>query len=226
MATTSNKEDQKGHQWFIVGRWQEYGGETRANGIRLAAIGAFYAIELLNYYGVRQGAFEIPAAVGLRFHQTVTGVAGAWTLIAVGVAIALRRGFFPPSLKYMVTGCDIAVLTGILLVADGPRSPLIVAYFLVIAVAALRFQLRLVWFATLGSMVGYLVLLGYARWFAGREESLFGPRDVSVPRYQQLIFLLALALLGVVLGQIIRRVPALAEDYARRLQSVSDRTIV
>jgi O-antigen ligase len=112
------------------------------------------------------------------------------------------------------------------MVADGPRSPLVAAYSLVIAVAALRFRLRLVWFATLGSMAGYLVLLGYARWFAGRDESLFGPRDLSVPRYQQLIVLFALALLGIVLGQMIRRVRALAEDYARRLQSVKEKTVV
>jgi hypothetical protein len=226
MSPSSNKEDESRHQWFIVGRWQEYGGEARANIIRLAAIGGFYLIELLNYHGLRLGTFQIEPGVNLHFHQTVTALAAAWTLIAIGVFIALKRGFFPPALKYVVTGCDIAVLTGILMVADGPRSPLVAAYFLVIAVAALRFQMRLVWFATLGSMAGYLVLLGYARWFAGREESLFGPRVVSVPRYQQLIVLLALGLLGIVLGQMIRRVRALAEDYARRLQSVKEKSAV
>jgi len=226
MSPASHTDEHHRHQWFVAGRWQEYGGEARANVIRLVAIGGFYLIELLNYYGVRLGPLEIEPGVSKQFHQTVTALAAAWTLIAVGVFIALRRGFFPSPMKYVVTGCDIAVLTGILMVADGPRSPLVVAYFLVIAVAALRFQLRLVWFATVGSMAGYLVLLGYARWFAGREESLFGPRDLSVPRYQQLVFLLALALAGVVLGQIIRRVRALAEDYAVRLQSVKGTTVV
>jgi hypothetical protein len=222
MSSSPSMEDQLSHQWFIVGRWQEYGGEARANVIRLAGIGGFYLIELLNYHGFRLGAFEIESGVTEEFHRTVTALAAAWTLIAIGVFIALQRGFFPPALKYVVTGCDIVVLTGILMVADGPRSPLVAAYFLVIAAAALRLQLRLVWFATLGSMAGYLMLLGYARWFAGREESLFGPRDLSVPRYQQLIILLALGLLGIVLGQMIRRVRALAEDYARRLQSIRE----
>jgi hypothetical protein len=111
----------------------------------------------------------------------------------------------------------VLLLTGILMVADGPRSPLVIGYFLVIVLAALRFQLRLVWFATLAAMVGYLVLLGYARWWAGREESLFGPRDITVPRYQQLIFLLGLTLCGVVVGQVIRRVKAIAAEFARRL---------
>jgi hypothetical protein len=40
--------------------------------------------------------------------------------------------------------------------ADGPRSPLIVGYFLIPVLAGLRFQLRLVWFATVAVMLGYL----------------------------------------------------------------------
>ena len=40
-----------------------------------------------------------------------------------------------------------------------------------------------------------------------------------VPRYHQLMFLLALVLTGVVLGQVIRRVRWMAQDYAERLAS-------
>ena len=42
-------------------------------------------------------------------------------------------------------------------------------------------------------------------------------QDQTVPRYHQLIFVLALVLAGVVLGQIVRRVRTLADSYARRL---------
>jgi hypothetical protein len=38
-----------------------------------------------------------------------------------------------------------------------------------------------------------------------------------VPRYYEVIFVLALVLTGVVLGQVIRRVRALAEVYAQRM---------
>jgi hypothetical protein len=208
-------------QWFIVGRWEEYEGEARANLLRIIGIGSFYIIELLNYYGLRLGAFEMPKSVGEvgeEFHRTVTALAVAWTMGALGTLLCLRRQFFPPALKYVTTGADVVLLTGILMVADGPRSPLVVGYFLVIAVAALRFQLRLIWFATLAAMAGYLVLLGYAKWFAGREDSVFGPRELTVPRYHELIFLLALALCGIVLGQVIRRVKALAAEFARRVE--------
>src|SRR5262249_38374414 len=128
-----------------------------------------------------------------------------------GTVLCLRRQIFPAALKYFTTCCDVVLLTTILTVADGPRSPLVVGYFLVIVGSALRLQLRLVWCATIGSMAGYLFLLGYARWFA--PES----RDLTVPRYQQLIMLVALAMTGIILGQVVRRVRAMAEEFAERL---------
>ena len=82
---------------------------------------------------------------------------------------------------------------------------------LLIALSTLRFNLSLVRLATVGSMAGYLVLLGYALWLT--------ERDLRVPRYHQIIVLLALALSGIVLGQVIRRVRAVAKQYADRVQS-------
>ena len=59
-----------------------------------------------------------------------------------------------------------------LTIADGPRSPLVVAYFLVIALAALRLSLPLMWMATLGSMAGYLFLLGYVDYYAAGTKAM------------------------------------------------------
>ncbi len=198
-------------QWFIVGRWQEYAGEARANLLRIATIGSFYVIELLNYHGLDLGPLQMPATVDQQFHTVVTALAIAWTMVALGTQLCLNLRVFPSGLKYVTTGCDVVLLTTILTVADGPRSPLVVGYFLIIVLSTLRFQLRLVWCSTLGSMAGYLFLNGYARWFAGDERAL------SVPRYQQFIVLLALALTGIILGQVIRRVRALADEFAQRL---------
>ena len=201
------------HQWFIVGRWQEFAGEARANLLRIVGIGAFYLVELANYHGLNLGFFEMPKVedIGPAFHQAVTALAVAWTMVAMGVLLCLSQRIFPAALKFVSTGCDVVLLTGILIVADGPRSPLIVGYFLLIALSTLRFNLPLVRLATVGSMAGYLVLLGYARWFT--------ERDLHVPRYHQIIVLLALALTGIVLGQVIRRVRAVAKQYADRVQS-------
>jgi len=127
------------------------------------------------------------------------------------VLLCLHERFFPGAMKYLTTGCDVALLTGLLVVASGPKSPLVVGYLLLIALATLRFSLPLVRFSTVASMLGYLVVLGHARWFRSEE--------FHVPRYHQVMFLLALALCGVVLGQVIRRVAGLARDYAARLES-------
>ena len=200
-------------QWYIVGRWQEYEGEARANLLRIIAIAAFYTIELANFHGLKLGFLEMERLeyITKSFHQAVTALAVAWTMVGLGILLCLRRQIFPASLKFISTGCDIVLLTAILTVAEGAKSPLVVGYFLVITLATLRFNLPLVWFATASSMTGYLVLLGYAKWFTERA--------LRVPRYHQLMFLLALGLTGVMLGQVIRRVRSMAQDYANRVAS-------
>jgi hypothetical protein len=199
--------------WYIVGRWQEYEGEARANLLRLAAVAAFYAIELINYYGVDLGFIQLPKVRDLAFHKIVTAIAAAWVMLGVGVHLWLRMHLLPSALKYVSTGLDVVLLTVLLMVSDGPRSPLIVGYFLIPGLAGLRFRLRLVWFATVAAMLGYVWLLGWAVWI---ERA----RDVRVPRYHELIFLTALAMSGIIQGQVIRRVKALAAEYARRLAMV------
>jgi hypothetical protein len=82
---------------------------------------------------------------------------------------------------------------------------MVVGYFLVIAVASLRFSLRLIWLATAGSALGYLFILGYDRWYRPGEMP-------PLPRHEQLIVLVAIGLTGIVLGQVVRRVRGMAEE--------------
>lgn len=197
-------------QWYIVSRWQEYEAEARANLLRICGIGAFYLIELVNYYGVRLGPIHLAplAGVDAQFHARITILALLWAMLSLGVLMALRQNWFPGWLKYATTCLDVLLLTSILVVADGPKSPLVVAYFLVLLLAALRFNVRLVQCAAAACVAGYVFLLGYAR---------FGThRDLRVPRHEQAMVLLALALSGVILGQMARYVRRLAEDYQRR----------
>jgi hypothetical protein len=197
-------------QWYIVNRWEEYEGESRANLLRIIGLAAFYAIELCNYHGLRLGVLEMPPLASRPFHLAVTMLVASWLMVCVGVLLCRVQGYFPFGLKYISTCCDLLLLTAILALADGPKSPLLVGYFLILALAGLRFHVRLIWCATAGAVCGYLFLLGYARWFS--------EGDTRVPRYAQLIFLAGLVLTGVVLGQIVRRTRRIAEDYARRMQ--------
>lgn len=201
-------------QWYIVGRWQEYEGEGRANLLRIIAIAAFYGIELFNYHGPKFAGLHMPQSVTREFHVAVTALAVAWTMVGLGVLLCLRRHIFPAALKFVSTGCDLVLLTSILMLADGPRSPLVAGYFLIIALATLRFNLPLVRCAAVGAMVGYLTLLGHDKWFRFPKVD---PSEL-VPRYHQLIVLLALGLTGIMLGQVIRRVHHVAKEYARRME--------
>jgi hypothetical protein len=199
--------------WYIVSRWLEFEGESRANVLRLIAIAAFYVVELINYHGLNLGAVEMPQVVDRKFHVTVTSLAVGWTLVGLIVLYCQSHHFFPRAMKFVSTGLDVIFLTFVLAAATGPQSPLLVGYFLLIALSALRFHLPLIWFATLSSMAGYVVLVGYAKWYAAQ---------LHVPRYHQLITLLAMALLGIIVGQMIRRVRGIAIDYAQRSVSAKE----
>jgi len=199
--------------WFIAGRWEEYEGEGRVNLLRLVGLTAFYAVELANYHGLDLGFFHMPAVVQRPFHLAMTFLVLGWAMLCLAVYYCRKSGAFPAYLKFVSTACDLVLLTTVLALADGPRSPLVVVYFLLIAAAGLRFSLPLVWFASGGAVACYLFLLGFARWgeVPGWEKS-----DQTVPRHAQVIFVLALALEGVVVGQVIRRVRHLAEHFADR----------
>lgn len=193
-------------RWLAVDRWQEYEGEAHANLLRLFCIAIFYAIELVNFYGLRIGSFRLPKVVDHDFHLTVTVVTATWLAVATTVHLCLRRQILPGYLKFLSTGADLLLLTLTLLLADGQRSPLVVLYFLGIVLSGLRFSLPLVRFATVGSLAGYLAVLGYDLWFRKMER---------LPHYHLVIVFAALAMTGILCGQIIRRVRELAEDFAR-----------
>jgi len=201
--------------WHIVRRWQEYEGEARANLLRLIALAGFYCVHLLNYYGLRFGELSISPGAGLdrRFHIAATALACCWAAIGVAVHYALQRRFFPAYLKTMSTLGDILVLTLMLLIADGPRSPLVSVYFLIVALAGLRFSIPLVWLATGGCLASYLIIIANAFWFRPQFR---------VARYHEAIVALSLLVLGVLVGQILRAVRRMAADYAMRVPAVGE----
>lgn len=210
--------------WFIAQRWQQFEGEARANLLRITAIGTFYLIHLWSYFssqgklpdwGVLQLAGE--GEVGKKFHVMVTLLAIAWSMLAVGVHLSLRARIFPTWISLVSTLGDVVFLTSMLLISNGPKSPLLVGYFLIIALASLRFDLWLVRVTTVATTVGYLCLLGYAKWPAtfGRDATV----DLTVPRYHQMIFLVGLALTGIIMGQVVRRVRLLTQQSFSRSES-------
>jgi hypothetical protein len=214
--------------WFIAGRWLAYESEARANLLRIVAIGAFYLVHLWTYFSSQGmlpqfGFWQLaaPGDVNAPYHLLVTCLAAAWAMLALGVLLALQQRIFPPWLPYVTTGCDIVLLTGIICLGSASRSPLVAGYFLILVLATLRLNLSLLWFATTGSAIAYLCVLGCAKWpdrFG--LTTLLGETSVElrVPRYHQVITMLAIVLAGVMLGQVVRRARRLVDVLARRSQ--------
>ena len=109
------------------------------------------------------------------------------------------------------------LLTALAALAGGPFSALLLGYFLILALAALRFSVGLIWFATIASMLGYELLVGLAdkTWFDA---------DHAVPVTTQLLTQLSLLMTGVVIGQVVRRVKGVAADYAQRVAAAEKTT--
>jgi hypothetical protein len=214
MSTPAFTEPPTDRPWFIANRWNQYQAEGRVNLIRLGAVVLFYLVEVVRHYGVPFDWLELPSAGpnDAPFHWAVAALCALWVVCATGLAWMLRERFFPRWLPYASTAADLALLTAILTLGHGPKSPLLAAYFVVLALACLRLDLWLLWFAGGGVAVGYLFLLGYARFYAPE-------RELSVPRFHEALFLLALTMTAVVLGQLIRRVRGLAAEYAQRAEA-------
>jgi len=211
MATaTVSAQSPAQRQWFITGRWQAFDGEANANLVRIVAVGLFYIVELIRFYGLPSArADQLP------FHRQATAIAVAWTLISLAILLLLRLRVFPAGLRYVSTGCDLVLLTTLAALTGGPFSPLVAAYFVVIALAALRFSAPLVWITALASICGYWLLVGLVdkKWFDA---------DHAVPVTTQLITALSLALTGVILGQVVLRTEAMAHEYSARLSAARE----
>ena len=193
-------------QWYIVGRWQDYVGENRANVLRVTTIAVFYILQLVQYHVLQLADQRDPA-----FHRAATALAVLGLFVSLAVHLCLHRHIFPAALKYLSVATDVLLVTCLAAVGSGPHSPLRLAFFLIIAMAALRSSVTLVWCATLGTMIGYLVTVGFA------DKSWFDSEHVVRP-IEQLMTLATLSLTGIVIGQVVRRSRIMAEDFQKRVQ--------
>ena len=214
MSTTSS--DDADRRWFITQRWQQYEAEGRANLLRIVAIGSFYLVHLWTFFSA-QGRLpqleflQIAQAdeISASFHVAVTLLAVAWSMLAMAIHLCLQHEVFPRWLPYFSTAADIFLLTSVICIGAGSRSPIIAGYFLILVLAALRFSLPLVRFATIGSVIAYIFVLGCPTF---QIPGTLGVAE-NVPRYHQLMMVLAMLLTGIMLGQLVRSVRTMAERH-------------
>ncbi|MBC7966311.1 MAG: hypothetical protein H7Z17_10355 [Fuerstia sp.] len=178
---------------------EAWAGEVRVNLIRLAALAMFYGYHVLNAF-----VFSDDPTLRGRFHQTVSLVVFVWAAGAVLLHFVLVRRLMRPSLSLIVITWDIVMVTALLCVCENPRSMVATAYFLIVASASLRFALPPVYVSAVGSLAGYLVFLGHARFV------LEVPDELRVPRTNQIVFGIALAVAGLLAGQSVRQARRIA----------------
>jgi len=170
---------------------------------RMIGIAAFYGITLFNTYG--------SPVVTESFHHSVALLLGVWMILSV-IADALqsslqsaRRSAAP--IRWAWSSIDCVMLTLLLLVADGVKSPLLAVFPLLIACSGFWQRVSLVVFTTSLALAAYLVLIA---------DSIWTRPDLAVGPDRYLIFCAVVLLAGVVIGMQTRRARAISDHYARQ----------
>jgi len=192
--------------WDSLRRPEAWAGEIRVNLVRLVALVLFYGRHLIEF------ARAAPdASVRGRYHVAVTVLVLCWALMAVALHLLLSRRIYESWMKYAIVVFDMLMVTGLCVAAGGPRTPLVLLYFAVIASAPLRFSLKLIYVATAAAGAGYLFLLGYYAWYLIGYDRYYSTPDLRIPRSTEAITLLALLVTGLMSGQLVRQVRRMME---------------
>ncbi len=187
---------------------EAWAGEVRVNLIRLLGLVVFYSHHLLQYHFLKDDTWRTS-----EYHQAVTAVMMAWGGMVALLHLLTIREAGPwanwrdkPWIKYVVTIMDLLFIFSLVsLHPEGARGPMTLLLFLVVAAAPVRFSMRLVYVATLGAMLTFVLLVGtnYTQLGAARY---YAPENVRrVPRPQQAIMLLCLGGAGLLAGQVVRQ---------------------
>jgi len=174
----------------LAGRLGRWARGRPALAATAAALALFYANHLISLH-----VLAVPGEGGA-FHRFATWLVLVWLLgAAVFQRLARWRGA-GAAVTYGWLAMDALLFTCLLLVADGPKSPILVGYLLLVGGAALRLRIGLIWFVTGLCTVGYLSVVADAWWYR--------PHLAPAPS-AHLPFVLSLAILGLILHLVLRR---------------------
>ena len=179
--------------------------------MRILSVVGCYLVHLVQHYRP-WGWLDDGLPVSGGFHLAMTVIAAVWLLMAFAIYLSLRQHLFPKGMMYLTTGMDLTLLTAAVCLGNGQASPLVLGYLLIIVMSGMRVSLPLVRCATCSALFAYLFLMTIGKW-----PELMGGRQIeTIPRYAQLMTLLAIGITGIIVGQLIRRFRMLADYYAAR----------
>ncbi len=186
----------------VVGRWLQYEGELRVAVMRVVLVATCYAAQLLHFL-----VFAERSDAAQQFHRQATYLAAAWLFVSLAVLVVLTRQWLPSWLKYVVHSLDVALLTLLAALGSGPQSPLVSFYFVLIALAALRGHLPLIWYGTLSAMVCYELLVGL-------KDPVWFDAAHTTPPIEQIMMQICLAATGIAIGQLVRMQRQVADVFS------------
>jgi eukaryotic-like serine/threonine-protein kinase len=166
---------------------------------RLAAFAVCFTLIQVNYF--------VAGNIELWPHLIVTALLLAWSGVSYLCQKLLNTGRWDEDVPFAWAASDMLVWTVVLIVSGrAPHGPLVVGYACLIAAAGLWFRVRLVWFVTALSLLSYVVVIAVYLMTGG---------EIDEPHHQ-MIFAVALIVLGGVVSYQVNRVRALSRYYERR----------
>ncbi|MFN3191842.1 MAG: hypothetical protein ACE361_15125 [Aureliella sp.] len=198
--------------WHVARRWHSYEGEIRVSILRLAIVLTLYSIHLVTYFFLTDSnsatdtATELTSLPAVDQHRIFTFLAAGGLVISLAVLVSLRQRFFPWFLPYCVTSCDTGLVFAAAFFGAKIQSPMVMCLVLIVAMAAMRFSLRLVWFSSLLALAAYFGLVG-------TSDSKWFDADHVTPLNTQMISTLIIVSAGIIAGQIVRMTRSAAELY-------------
>jgi serine/threonine-protein kinase len=172
---------------------------------RLAALGVFYLVEVVNYrVGIVHDAV---------FHRDVSLLIAVWATCSILLQQALRIQRWSIPARFVWGTLDAAVLLAMLLVGNGLTSSLMVGYPLLIAGSGLWFRVRFVWYMAALALISYGVLL--VDFYVWRFTVLRMQMAVTYDRH--VVFMVAMSVLAGTVAYLVQRVRALSSYYGEKL---------
>lgn len=182
--------------------------ETKINFLRTITIGLCFALHTVAYYtqmpfapALNAAGEPQPVLIGQTLHQAVSLLALAWVLQSLLIHLFLATGYSVFWIGPRAVFMDAVWLTCAIGLTHGPGSGLVSAYFVIIATAVWRLHLQCVWVATAASVVGYLIVLGIAKFSDGIIQSA---SIIAVPRHHQGFVMVALFVTGWIAANSVR----------------------
>jgi eukaryotic-like serine/threonine-protein kinase len=142
-------------------------------------------------------------------HVEIIAVLALWAVVSAVCQWGLKQKRVGDWASFAWAGADAVLLTAVLHLARGLNSPLIALYLALIALSGLWFRSAIVGSTTVLSMLGYGILLG-------AHPAPVGSRVLAS---WHLLFFVAMAITGLVVAYLVRRVQTLSRFYAPKTSS-------